>query len=162
QKRKAQMLGNAHAATFRLKIPQRTVEGIAGRARGQQRGELGPDHAAGDGACARFDRHDNSLHALAVARIGHAFAPPRVRTVVDRGDHHDRLVLRAARDGESAFDRKALDADGEPQAYPHDVFLSPGFSFKNSTLLEATRLSASTWQTKTFHAQARPSACPPD
>ena len=59
----------------------------------------------------RLDRGRDALDRLAVARIGHAFAAPDGAAVGDRRVDHDRLGPRAARDGEVAGDRKALDRD---------------------------------------------------
>ena len=42
---------------------------------------------------AGLDGGDHALDALAIARIGHAFAAPRMGAVADRRDHHDGLVL---------------------------------------------------------------------
>ena len=61
----------------------------------------------------------DALHALAIAGVGDAFASAPVDAVADGRHHHDGLVLRPARDGKPATDRKALDADFEVSALLH-------------------------------------------
>ena len=142
ERRNAGKLGRAASRDLGLEVPQRAVERIARRARRQQRLKPCAVEAARDGGRASLDRCDHALDALAVARVGHAFASAGRGAVADRRHHHHGLVLCAARDGKPAPDRPALEAELKVSALlhsclsgrQHNAFLSPAFSVKNKPL----------------------------
>jgi hypothetical protein len=82
-----------------------------------------------------YGRH-HRLDAFVIARIRDAFAASGKAAIGDRRDDHHGLVLGTSGNGESAPNRKALNADSKLQTTYHNAFLSPGFSFKNSALLK--------------------------
>ena len=60
-----------------------------------------------------FDLRDNTFGALAIARIGHAFAAAAPAAGFDCRDDSNRFGLGAARNDEGAGDGKAFDRDAE-------------------------------------------------
>ena len=76
--------GDTAAGEPGLQIPERAIDGVArraGRHRGQQRL---PVTARFDEAARRLDLRQRALDALAVTRVGHAFAAPDLVAFADR------------------------------------------------------------------------------
>jgi hypothetical protein len=104
-------LGRRPAGPLRLEVEEGAVDRVprcAGRHRGAQR--LASD-ALGDSRCDRLDGSDHILGCLAVAGIGHRFAPAGDIALANRDEDDHRLGLGAAADREAAGDRPALDGD---------------------------------------------------
>jgi len=112
-RREAEKLVHRPCGAFGRQIPERAVERVARRAARHGRLQAFAIKPASNVRGHRLDRGRHALDRLAVARIGHAFAPPAMAAVGQLGDHDDGFGLGAAADGERAGDRPALDADGE-------------------------------------------------
>jgi hypothetical protein len=59
---------------------------------------------------ASFDRPRCAFDALAIARVGDAFASSLVDAIADRRHHHHRFLFGTARNGKSAADRPGFNA----------------------------------------------------
>ncbi|EKD61811.1 MAG: hypothetical protein ACD_54C00087G0001 [uncultured bacterium] len=77
---------------FGVMIPQRAINGIAGRASGQ--GSL--QVCAADVCRQAFDLCRDLFQRIAIARVGHAFTPARDAIAADTHGQHMRMRLRAA------------------------------------------------------------------
>ena len=88
QRADAGELGDAAVRSrLRVEIPERAVERVAGRARRHRALQFAPVEPGDDRCrCIALERLDDAVDALAVARIGHAFAAPAHVAVVDLGD----------------------------------------------------------------------------
>ena len=80
-RRQARERMHPRAGALGRKIPESAVERIACRARWQRPLQRRAVEAAGDVGAHRCDRLLHALDGLAIARIGHAFAPPAAATV---------------------------------------------------------------------------------
>jgi len=109
------------AGLFGRKIPKRAVERVARRAGRHGRLQAFAIKPAGNVRGHRLDRGRHALDRLAVARIGHAFAPPAMAAVGELGDHDHGFGLGAAADGERAGDRPALHTDGKGEGTHREV-----------------------------------------
>jgi len=67
--------------------------------------------AAGDLTAHGFDRLAHTIHGLAIALVGNAFAAPAMAALADRHGDDLGFRFRPARNGESAGDCKTLGFD---------------------------------------------------
>ena len=108
----------ARAALLRLEVPQRAVDGVARRSRGQhrlQRGAVQPV-AERTGETPHLALH--RVERLAVAGVGQALAAAPGAVAAQRHAQHLGRGARAARDAERAGDREALARHFEPDRAP--------------------------------------------
>ena len=113
RRRQAGELVHADAGTLGLEVPHRAVERVARRA-GRQHGlQRLAGEAGGDGALEGGQSGRHAFHALAIARIGHAFATADEGAVPQGRGDDGGLGLRATGDGEAAADGEAFRGDEE-------------------------------------------------
>ena len=72
-----------------------------------------------DGAACAVDRRGDALHGLAIAPVGHAFAAAHAAVLRNGAKDHLGLGLGAARNGESAGNRKSFGSDRKDTAHDY-------------------------------------------
>ncbi len=113
RRRKSGKLPRRLAASLRLEVPERAVNGVSRRARRH----FAAKRLAVAAGVRALDRCDDALNRLAVARVGDAFAAPDMRAVTDLADNDGDLGPRPARDHEGACDRPGLGPRGDSERH---------------------------------------------
>ena len=106
-------VGGAAVVALGVEIPERAVERVARRAGRHRALQFTPVEPGKHRALHRFERGDDALDALAIARIGHAFAAAAKLAVEDLGDDDLGAGLAAARDRERRRQRPGPARDRE-------------------------------------------------
>ena len=78
-----------------LKVPDGAIERVARRPRRQQALQVGAIGAGFEGVARAFDYGNDAFGAFAIARIGHAFAPPDAAALNQGRGHDDGFGLGA-------------------------------------------------------------------